>query len=64
MYNKVELCGMDTAQLPVLTEAQKRELLTRAHAGDAAARQQMIGWFSAWCSGSPSGARISTICFR
>ena len=42
MYNKVELCGMDTAQLPVLTEAQKRELLTRVHAGDAAARQQMI----------------------
>ena len=42
MYNKVELCGMDTAQLPVLTEAQKRELLPRAHAGDAAARQQMI----------------------
>ena len=42
MYNKVELCGMDTAQLPVLTEAQKRELLTRAHAGDAVARQQMI----------------------
>ena len=37
MYNKVELCGMDTAQLPVLTEAQKRELLTRVHAGDAAA---------------------------
>ena len=29
MYNKVELCGMDTAQLPILTEAQKRELLTR-----------------------------------
>ena len=42
MYNKVELCGMDTAQLPILTEAQKRELLTRVHAGDAAARQQMI----------------------
>ena len=33
MYNKVELCGMDTAQLPILTEAQKRELLTKAHAG-------------------------------
>ena len=42
MYNKVELCGMDTAQLPILTEAQKRELLTKAHAGDAAARQEMI----------------------
>ena len=42
MYNKVELCGMDTAQLPVLTEAQKRELLTRAHAGDAAARHELF----------------------
>ena len=32
MYNKVELCGMNTAKLPVLTEAEKRELLARAHA--------------------------------
>ena len=39
MYNKVELCGVDTAQLPVLSEAEKRQLLTRARAGDAAARQ-------------------------
>ena len=42
MYNKVELCGMNTAKLPVLTEAEKRELLARAHAGDAAARKQMV----------------------
>ena len=42
MYNKVELCGVDTAQLPVLSEAEKRQLLTRARAGDAAARQAMI----------------------
>lgn len=42
MYNKVELCGVNTAQLPVLTEAQKRQLLTRARAGDKAARQSMI----------------------
>ena len=26
MYNKVELCGVDTAQLPVLSEAEKRQL--------------------------------------
>ena len=38
MYNKVELCGMNTAQLPVLTEAEKRELLARVRTGDAAAR--------------------------
>ena len=42
MYNKVELCGMNTAQLPMLTETEKRELLARAHAGDAAARERMV----------------------
>ena len=42
MYNKVELCGMNTAQLPMLSEAEKRTLLTRAHAGDTAARDRMI----------------------
>ena len=26
MYNKVELCGVNTGQLPVLTEAEKRDL--------------------------------------
>ena len=33
---------MNTAKLPVLTEAEKRELVARAHAGDAAAREQMV----------------------
>ena len=41
MYNKVELCGVNTGQLPVLTEAEKRQLLTLAHAGDKAARLLM-----------------------
>ena len=42
MYNKVELCGVNTAQLPVLSEAEKRRLLTLAHAGDSAARERMV----------------------
>ncbi|GJN64444.1 MAG TPA: RNA polymerase sporulation sigma factor SigG [Candidatus Faecalibacterium intestinipullorum] len=42
MYNKVELCGINTAELPILTEEEKRGLLTRARAGDADARRQMI----------------------
>ena len=42
MYNKVELCGMNTAQLPMLNETEKRELLARAHAGDTAARERMV----------------------
>ena len=42
MYNKVELCGMNTAELPILSEQEKRDLLTRARAGDKEARQSMI----------------------
>ena len=42
MYNKVELCGVNTAELPVLSEAEKRSLLTAAQAGDQAARRRMI----------------------
>ncbi len=43
MYSgKVEICGVNTAQLPVLTERQKSELLLAARAGDAAERQKMI----------------------
>ena len=41
MYNKVELCGVNTAQLPVLSESEKRQLLLQAHAGDAGARERM-----------------------
>ncbi len=42
-YNsKVEICGVNTSQLPVLKEAKKRELLTRAHSGDKKAREQLI----------------------
>lgn len=42
MYNKVELCGVNTAKLPILSEAEKRELLQRIHKGDQAARERMI----------------------
>ncbi|MGN0983264.1 MAG: SigB/SigF/SigG family RNA polymerase sigma factor [Gemmiger sp.] len=39
---KVDLCGVDTATLPVLNEQEKTALLKAARDGDAAARQQMI----------------------
>ena len=43
MYpGKVELCGVDTSQLPVLSEAEKSALIRAARAGDRDARQQMI----------------------
>ncbi len=41
-YNKVEICGVNTAKLQVLTGEEKRELLLRAKDGDTAARQKLI----------------------
>ena len=41
-YNKVEICGVNTSTLTVLTEDQKTELLARSKAGDAKAREQLI----------------------
>ena len=38
MISKVDLCGVDTARLPVLTHEQMRALLLRVRQGDAAAR--------------------------
>ena len=46
LYNKVELCGVDTAKLPVLTEEQKHDLLLKIRNGTPAerksAREEMI----------------------
>ncbi len=40
--NKVEICGVNTSKLMTLTEEEKRELLTRARAGDSGARERMV----------------------
>lgn len=43
MYTrKVELCGLDTTQLPVLSEAEKADLIRAARKGDTLAREKMI----------------------
>lgn len=39
---KVEICGTDTSKLVTLTEEEKRELLAKAHGGDAEARERLI----------------------
>ena len=41
-YNKVEICGVNTATLEVLDDDEKRELLLKARAGDAEARERLI----------------------
>ena len=41
-YNKVEIAGINTANLKVLTDEEKTELLKRSKAGDEKARQELI----------------------
>ncbi len=40
--NKVELCGVNTAKLPLLKEEEKEALLEKIRQGDEAAREQYI----------------------
>lgn len=39
---KIDICGVNTATLPSLTDAEKRELLIRAHTGDREARDRLV----------------------
>lgn len=41
-YSKVDICGLDTATLPSLSDDEKRSLLARARDGDSAARELLI----------------------
>ena len=40
--HKVEICGVNTSELPTLGDEEKRELLLAARAGDKAARRALI----------------------
>jgi len=42
MANKVELCGVDTSKLPVLSNEEMRKLFKRGQKGDEEARQKMV----------------------
>jgi len=41
-YSKVEICGVNTSKLPLLSDEEKRDLLLRAHSGDNTARQKLV----------------------
>ncbi len=42
MYNKVEICGVNTATLKVLSEAEKMRLLREMQAGNRKAREELV----------------------
>lgn len=42
MYNKVEICGVNTSKLKVLSDKEKTELIKRVRDGDTKAREELI----------------------
>jgi len=42
MINKVEICGVNTSKLPILTNEQKKVLFERIKKGDASARDEFV----------------------
>jgi len=42
LINKVEICGVNTSKLPVLSNEQKKVLFERIHKGDDSAREEFI----------------------
>ncbi len=42
MLNKVEICGVNTSKLPVLSEKEKQELFKKVKEGDSQARHDFI----------------------
>ena len=42
MINKVEICGVNTAKLPLLSNEEKNELLVKIKNGDLEAREKFI----------------------
>ncbi|MFA5523564.1 MAG: RNA polymerase sporulation sigma factor SigG [Tissierellales bacterium] len=40
--NKVEICGVNTSELPVLTNSEMRVLFDKIHAGDMSAREEFV----------------------
>ena len=42
LVNKVEICGVNTAKLPVLSNGAMRELFQRMHEGESRAREELV----------------------
>ena len=42
MINKVEICGVNTSKLPLLTNQEKQELFVKIKQGDIESREKFI----------------------
>ena len=43
MANKVEICGVNTSKLPVMSNDEKEKLMIKIKQGDMEAREKFIG---------------------
>ena len=59
---KVEICGVDTSTLPVISNERMRQLFPLVHGGNLSGA--ICVWCSACSSGSIIAAKMWTICFR
>ena len=65
MQTKVEICGVNTSGLPVLSAKKTDELLKKSAAGDKQARDELIrGNLRLVLSGFRGAANRRTTCFR
>ena len=66
--NKVEICGVNTASLPLLTNEEKEELFIRIEQGDQEAREQYIKGnlrlVLSVIQRFPAAMRMPTTCFK
>ncbi len=66
--NKVEICGVNTSKLPVLTNEEMRALFEKMHKGDKSAREKFIkgnlGWSLALFSGLTTGVSTWMTCSK
>ena len=49
MQGKVEICGVNTSRLGLLSAQQMDELLRRSRRGDADAREKLMRGICGWC---------------
>ncbi len=69
MIKKVEICGVNTSKLPILSNEEKNELLTRIKQGDEKAREEFINRkfkisFKCYTKVSEEEEKAQTIYFR
>ena len=46
--NKVEICGVNTSKLPVLSNEEKETLFEKIRSGDREARENILREICAW----------------